>query len=481
MLVSFLRRLGADVVPFLPDRTGSGYGFHWPTMERLVGQGVRLFVSVDHGSAAVDAITRAKERGIDVIVADHHEMSPVLPPALAVINPKRPDSAYGFPSLCGTGVAMKVAWAVAQDLSPGARVTDEMRDFLLEGLALAVLGTVADVVPLRGENRVIVRHGLRVLEGRTRPGIAALLDVSRARAPLRAQDVAFRLAPRINAAGRMGSAELALELLLTDDAVRAREIAQRLDAENERRRAVERAIAEEARAQALAEYGPSPRGGIAMMSETWHHGVIGIVAARLVDEFNVPVVLVGVRGGVGRGSARTVRGIALHEALAACGTHLVAHGGHAGAAGLTIEPGRFPRFREAFHDWVAERLDDDARAPTLQVDAEVAPEEVNPALCADLDRLEPFGEGNPPVVLALRDVAVSGTPRRMGASNEHVSFFVGRGGRALRCVAFRDAARLAPLLRTGARVDVAFTPQRNDFRGSDEAEGAVVDLRPSAP
>jgi single-stranded-DNA-specific exonuclease len=157
----------------------------------------------------------------------------------------------------------------------------------------------------------------------------------------------------------------------------------------------------------------------------------------------------------------------------------LALGGHAGAAGLTIEPERFPRFRDAFHEWVAERLDDDTRAPTLHVDADVAPEDVNPALCADLERLEPFGEGNPPVVLALRGVTVSGTPRRMGASNEHVSFFVGRGGRALRCVAFRDAARLAPILQPGARIDVAFTPQRNDFRGSDEAEGAVVDLRPT--
>jgi single-stranded-DNA-specific exonuclease len=276
----------------------------------------------------------------------------------------------------------------------------------------------------------------------------------------------------------MGSAELALELLLTEDPVRAREIALRLDAENERRRAVERGVAEEARQRVLDEHGGAPRAGIALMSDRWHHGVIGIVAARLVDEFRVPVVLVGVRDGVGRGSARSVKGFALHEALAACGDHLVAHGGHASAAGLTIEPGRFGGFRDAFHRYVEERLDDAARSGSLAVDAEVRPEEVTPALCADLERMEPFGEGNPAPVLALRDVAVAGTPRRMGASNEHVAFHAGRDGRVLRCVAFREAARWAPLLVPGARLDVAVTPSLNSFGGSDEAEGTVVGIQP---
>src|SRR6185503_9726001 len=181
-------------------------------------------------------------------------------------------------------------------------------------------------------------------------------------------DVGFKLGPRLNAAGRMGSAELALELLLTDDPVRAREIALSLDAENERRRAVERGVAQEARERALREFGPSPRGGIALMSDRWHQGVIGIVAARLVDEFHVPVVLVSVNQGVGRGSGRTVKGFALHQALAACGEHLVAHGCHAGAAGLTIEPARFDGFRDAFHRYVEETLGDDTRAGSLEID-----------------------------------------------------------------------------------------------------------------
>jgi single-stranded-DNA-specific exonuclease len=398
---------------------------------------------------------------------------------VAVINPKRPDSAYAFPWLCGAGVAMKLAWAVAQDLSPGARVSDAMREFLLDALALAVLGTVADVVPLRGENRIIVRHGLKVLGARPSAGLSALLDVARAKAPLRASDVGFKIGPRLNAAGRMGSADLALELLLTDDPVRAREIALRLDTDNERRRAIERAVAEEARERVLTECGGVPRSGIALMSDRWHHGVIGIVAARLVDEFHVPVVLVGVQQGVGRGSARSVKGFALHQALAACGEHLVAHGGHAGAAGLTIEPTRFDGFRQAFHRYVETTLDDAAAAGSLAVDAELAPGDVTPELCASLERLEPFGEGNPAPVFVLRGVTVVGQPRRMGASSEHVAFHAGAGGRAVRCVAFRDARKWAPLLASGAALDVAITPERNGFRGSDEAEGRVVDLRPS--
>jgi len=478
VMVRFLRLLGARVVPFIPERTGSGYGFHWPTMQTLAATGVSLFISVDHGSAAVDAITKARAAGLDVVVADHHEMSPVLPPAVAIINPKRTDSAYPFPYLCGTGVAMKLAWAVAQDLSPGARVADDLRQFLLEALTYCVLGTVADVVPLVGENRVIVRHGLEVLAQSPRPGLAALLDVSKARAPLTAGDIGFKLGPRLNAAGRMGSASLALELLLTDDRDRAREIALKLDSENERRRKVEREVAEEARDRVLAELGSSPS-GIALMSDKWHPGVIGIVAARLVDEFQVPVVLVGVQSGVGKGSARSVKGFALHEAFAACSSHLVAHGGHAGAAGLTIDPPRFDAFRDAFVGYVERTLDADARVPQIRIDAETEPGGIDLRAAQSIARLEPFGEGNPAPVLALRGVQVSGRPRRMGSQNEHVAFFAGRDGRALRCVAFRDAARIVPLLESHPRVDVAFTPQVNEFRGNAEVEGRVVDVRPA--
>jgi single-stranded-DNA-specific exonuclease len=481
ILVRMLRMLGGKVVPHIPERTGSGYGFHWPTMERLIESGVSLFVSVDHGSAAVEPITNAKAAGVDVVVADHHEMSPTLPPAVAVINPKRTDSRYAFSSLCGAGVAMKLAWAVAQDHSPGARVSEQMREFLLDALALAVLGTVADVVPLRGENRVIVRHGLAVLGARPLPGLKALCDVSRAHAPLTAEDIGFRLGPRINAAGRMGDAALALELLLTDDPARASEIARRLDQDNTRRRAIEREVADEARERVLKECGSPPQGGIALMSERWHGGVIGIVAARLVDEFAVPAVLVSVHEGVGKGSARSVKGFALHDALAACGEHLIAHGGHAAAAGLTVDPAAFPAFQAAFQRYVESRLDPEDCVPSLAVDAEVSLDQLSVGLAASLERLAPFGEGNPAPVLALRRMQVIGKPRRMGDRNEHVAFFVGRDGTALRCVAFRHATQLLPLLDGSTLLDVAFTPQRNRFRGRNDLEALVLDVRPSDP
>lgn len=477
ILTRFLRMQGAEVVPFVPERGGSGYGFHWPTMQGMIERGVTLFVSVDHGSTAVEQVRLAGEHGADVVIADHHEMAPTLPPAVAVINPKRPDSEYGFPHLCGAGVGMKLCWAVAQDLSPGARVTDEMRGFLLDALGLAVLGTVADVVPLVGENRVIVRHGLKVLEARRMPGLAALLDVSRATPPFTAEDVGFRLGPRINAAGRMGSADLALELLLTDDPVRAGEIAQRLDLENERRRKVEREVADQARARVLEQLGEQPDGGIAVLGSSWHHGVVGIVAARLVDQFHLPSIVVGVQDGLGRGSARSVPGFALHEALAACGEHLVSHGGHAGAAGLTIEPDRFPAFQQAFDEYVRANLPSDARLPRLEIDAEVELRDLSLALVGSLDRLAPFGAGNRSPVVQLTDVEVVGRPRRMGRHDEHCSFFVGRGGDAVRCVAFRRAKEFWPLLEPGRRLDVALRPQRNDFRGRSDVEAHVLDLR----
>ncbi len=483
VLIRFLRQMGAErVVPLIPERTGSGYGFHWPTMERLArDEGVTLFVSVDHGCTAVDEVTRAQEAGLDVVIADHHEMAPQLPPAVAVVNPKRPDSEYEFPYLCGTGVAMKVAWALAQDMSPGARVTDEMREFLLTALGTAVLGTVADVVPLRGENRIIVRHGLRVLAERPTAGLRALLDISRATAPLDASDVGFRLGPRLNAAGRMGNARAALELLLTDDPVEARKLAEWLDDANTRRRAIERGVAEEAMERALAEFGPDPDGGIVLLGDEWHHGVIGIVAARLVDAFHVPVVMISAAGGVARGSARSVPGFVLHEALRACGEHLVAHGGHAAAAGLTIDPARFDGFRDAFTAYVRENLPIDARRPRLEVDAEVPLSALRPGLVAELARLAPFGAGNAEPVLAVRGVRVAGRARRMGQRGEHVAFHVRDEQSSLRLVAFRQAARFEPLLSDGGPIDVAFVPQRNQFRGRDEVEGVVRDIRRSDP
>lgn len=480
IVTRFLRMQGARVLPFVPDRSGTGYGFDWPTMQGMIERGVTLFVSVDHGSTAVDEVALAKEHGADVVIADHHEMSPTLPDAVAVINPKRPDSEYAFPSLCGAGVGMKLCWAVAQDLSPGSRVSDEMRGFLLDALGLAVLGTVADVVPLVGENRIIVRHGLRVLAARRMAGTAALLDVSRATPPFTAEDVGFRLGPRINAAGRMGSADLALELLLTDDPVRAAEIAQRLDTENDRRRKVERDVADQARARVLDELGESPDGGIAVLGSSWHHGVVGIVASRLVDQFHLPSIVVGVSDGLGRGSARSVPGFALHEALAACSEHLVSHGGHAAAAGLTIEPERFPAFQQAFDAYVREHLPRDARRPKLHLDAAVDLDQIGLELVGALDRLAPFGAANRAPVLLLRDVQVVGRPRRMGRQDEHVSFFVGNDGNAIRCVAFRKAAEFWPMLQTGRRLDVALRVKRNEFRGRSDVEAHVVDLRSAA-
>ena len=519
VLVRFLRRIQGEraaantegggaaapvgrVVPFIPERTGSGYGFHWPTMERLATeQGVTLFVSVDHGSTAVEPVRLAAERGWDVVIADHHEMAPTLPAAVAVVNPKRPDSEYGFASLCGTGVAMKLAWAIAQRMSPGARVSPDMRTFLLDALGTAVLGTVADVVPLRDENRVIVRHGLRVLDRDPPVGIRALLDVSRARSPLSASDVAFRLGPRLNAAGRMGSAQLALDLLLTDDPVEAGRIAKHLDRLNNERRGIERGVAEQAVQRVIDVYGEHPATGVVVLGDDWHHGVVGIVAARLVERFHVPAVVVSASDGVCRGSARSVPGLALHEALAACTEHLVAHGGHAMAAGLTMEPDRLEAFRAAFGDYVRENLHPDERRPRLLVDAYVRLGELGPGAVVDVGRLAPFGAGNPEPVFAARGVRVVGTPRRMGADRNHVAFHArdadgpaGSGGRvsrngsphqgtgsarAMRFVAFRIADRLVPLLDSGEPLDIAFTLQRNTFRGRDEVEGLVRDIRPS--
>jgi single-stranded-DNA-specific exonuclease len=451
--VLVLRELGAQVEWRLPSRFDEGYGLALETIERLAADGVALVVTVDCGITAVTEVARARELGLDVIVTDHHRPAESLPDCPVVAT--RP-SAYPCPDLCGTGVVHTLARVLLGEDHPA----------LARTLDLVALATIADVVPLIDENRALAAAGLRALARTRRPGLQALMKAARVDpAAVDAIAVAFRLAPRINAAGRLGRPDLALELLLTDDAGEAERLAAQLEDLNRERQSVEERILREA--VALVEsWSPEERArrGYVLWDEAWHEGVNGIVASRLVERFNRPVVLIAKSATGWKGSGRSIPAFDLHGALGACAEHLERFGGHRAAAGLSIETEQLDAFREAFAARADAVLDDAALRPMTTVDAIVPAHALTLALAEELDRLAPFGLGNPEPTLLVASVdAVS--PTTVG-EGKHLRFRIRQhdrdGGSA---IAFGLGSQLDRLQRPG-RYDVAFRLKENRWNGT---------------
>ncbi|HZN22349.1 MAG TPA: single-stranded-DNA-specific exonuclease RecJ [Gaiellaceae bacterium] len=453
LAVLVLRELGADVVWHLPSRFEEGYGVSRDTLARLADEGVGLVLTVDCGITAVEEIAEARARGLDVVVTDHHRPGETLPDCPIVAT--RPSS-YPFPELCGTGVVHKLGEALLGTDHPALR----------RGLDLVALATIADVVPLLDENRALAAAGLRALACTRRPGLQALMrNASVDPAVVESGAVAFRLAPRINAAGRLCRPDVALELVLTEDAEEAKRLAQELEGLNRDRQAVEDRILREATAlvEALPERQRRRRGYV-LWSEDWHEGVIGIVASRLVERFHRPVVLVTGSQDRWKGSGRSVPAFDLHGALGACSEHLERFGGHRAAAGLSIEPDRLEAFAEAFATHADRELaDDDLHVPTV-VDAVVSAEDLTLGLAQELDRLAPFGLGNPDVTLLVPGArAVS--PSLVG-DGKHLRFRVRQQERdAGSAIAFGQGFEL-DRLRAEGLFDVACRLKENRWNGT---------------
>lgn len=472
ILTGILRDLGAVVRPFLPSRFDEGYGLAVETVESLHAEGCGLLVTVDCGITAVEAVLRADELGLDVIVTDHHRPAATLPACPLVVP--RGHGAYPFPDLCGAGVAWKLGQALVERLGADPALLDRRLD-------LVALATVADLVPLVGENRGLVRAGLAELRRGTRPGLEALMRVAgvdRTRAG--STQIGFALAPRLNAAGRMGHPDAALELLTTDDPARARELAERLDLLNRERQAVEREILDDA--LAMAEALPEPRRsarGLVLHSAAWHPGVIGIVASRLVERLRRPVVLVALEGDEGRGSGRSVPAFDLHAALGACGEHLQAYGGHRAAAGVTVRADALEAFAEAFAEHADATLSDDDLHRPERVDAVASVADVSLDLADELHVLEPFGLGNPAVTLLLPAVELAGLTT-LGADRRHLRFAVRSAAGSCRTVQWGAGPALAELA-AGGRYDVACRVERNDFNGSSAVQLVARAVAPVPP
>ncbi len=472
----------------IPHRQ-EGYGLSSIALERLAAEGARVVVSVDCGVAAVEPAAAARRAGLDLIITDHHNPPPEgspWPDCLAIVHPRALGSTYPFTHLSGAGVAYKLAWrlcSLAAHATGRERVDTATAALLVDLLPLCALGTIADMVPLTGENRIIARFGLERMKHSPLTGLAALVHAAGLDGEkVSTWDVGFKLGPRLNAGGRMAHADGPLELFTTADPERARQIAETLEAHNAQRRAVEQRIADEAASRAI-ESGQTAPGhrGIVLAHPEWHQGVIGIVASRLVERFGRPAILLTEHGGLLHGSGRSIPGFNLHAALADCSEHLISFGGHDVAAGLKLRPENLGAFTHAFVAVCNQALTDEDLIPRLEIDAPATPDDLTPDAVRELDIIEPCGQGNPAVRLLLRGVRLIRPPTPMGKGGEHMALEVAAPGppataRTLRLVCWRMGAH-RPLLRAGQTIDAVIRPAISTYTGRPVVEPEAVDIR----
>ena len=471
-----LELLGADVVHFIPERLRDGYGLQPAAIDRLHAQGVALVVSVDCGIRGADAARRARELGIDLIITDHHEPDRELPPALAVINPKRTDCRYPDKHLAGVGVAFKVVQALCRASG---------RDAWLPGfIKIAAIGTLADVVPLVGENRVIAKIGLDLLSrGPHKVGLRALLDVCGLTGKtIDSYHISFMLAPRVNAAGRMSTPDIATRLLLaTDEAMApdARALATELDGENVRRQLEEAGVLAEAKKMVTADPAIGARSVIVVAGEAWHRGVVGIVASKLVDAFHRPAIVISIDGETAHGSCRSIAKFDMLGALERCAPLMLRFGGHRQAAGLTMASARIKELRAAVNEVADETLGPEDLMPRLRIDGDLTFRHITGGVVAGLASMAPFGAGNPRPVFAARRVEIINGPRTL--KERHLKMSLKQDGRIFQAIAWRAAEQHGYLCEHKAALDVAFSLEQNHFNGETHLELTLADCKRAEP
>ncbi|MDZ7780281.1 MAG: single-stranded-DNA-specific exonuclease RecJ [Gemmatimonadota bacterium] len=470
LLTRWLRGLGGRVVPFVPHRLRDGYDFSEAGLEAARHADATLILTADCGTVAHDTVAAAAREGRDVVVTDHHTVGEAPSPAYAVVNPKRPDCPYPDEGLSGTGLAYRVCELVG-------RALDEDLEPLARYLDLVALATVADLVPLSGENRVLVAYGLKRMARTTLPGLAALLDASGTAADeLTAGKLGFVVAPRINAAGRIGDADDALRLLLTDEPEEARALATALEEINRDRRLEDRRTEEEAFAELEQTYDPDRDYAVVLAADGWHPGIIGIVASRVVERIHRPVVMVALDGARGRGSARSVPGFHLYEALKACSEHLERFGGHRQAAGMDVLRDRVPALREALNAEARARMEENDLRPALRPDLALDPASVDLELVHWLTYLGPHGIGNPGPLFRTDGVRLEGS-REVG--HGHLKTVLTRDETRVEAIGFGLFARCPSETLAADGHDVLYRLEKNEWRGRATAQAKLVDVRPA--
>ena len=470
-----MEMLGGNVGHFIPERLKDGYGLQPAIIDRLHAEGARLIISVDCGIRGHDAARRARELGVDLIITDHHEPGAELPPAVAVVNPKRHDCAYPDKHLAGVGVALKLVQALCARAGKSS--------WLPAFVKIAALGTLADVVPLVGENRVIAKIGLDMLsKGPHKVGLRALLDVSGLTGRrVTGYDVGFVIAPRINAAGRMATPDIATRLLLASDEAlvdEARALAGQLNEENVRRQQEEASIVAAARKVVDTDPDVGARSVLVVAGEGWHRGVIGIVASKLVDAYHRPAIVLSVDGDEAHGSCRSIPSFDMLAALEACAPLLDRFGGHKVAAGLGLARDRIREFRHAVNAFADERLGPDDLRPRQRIDDQLTFRDLTGPVAADVMALAPFGAGNPKPVFAAHGIEIVDGPRRL--KERHLKMALRQHGRVLRAIAWRGVDRYGFLEGRQDPIDLAYSLEQNEFNGETYLELVVADVRPAA-
>jgi len=471
LLISFLRRMGLNCSYFIPNRFDDGYGLNSDSLGRIIALGTTLIVSVDCGITSVEEAELCRQQRIDLIILDHHSPKETIPNACAVVNPLQPGCLYPFKSLAGVGVAFNLLVALRRRMrQDGTFDGQEEEPDVREWLDLVALGTIADVVPLVGQNRVYAYFGLKRLGSSCRPGIEALKRVSGVKGGVTCGQVGFRLAPRLNAAGRMESAVPGVELLLGSDAEELAIIAGELDSANVERQTIERGILAEVIALVEKDGDYPARRSIVLASSSWHQGVVGIVASRIAERYHRPTILIALDDkGKGRGSGRSIPGFHLLEALTCCAEYLDRYGGHRYAAGVGLSLDKLDDFAAAFEETAARILADDELIPTLEIDAEVCPIDVSPVLAVELKRLEPFGAGNPEPTLLMRGIRV--LDRRM-VGDGHLKLSLSSDGQKFSAIAFRQAN-----FDSDGLIDAAFFPEINVWNNRESLQLRIKAIR----
>ena len=478
LLQQVLRAFGLQANVYLPHRMDEGYGLSRDGVENCLKKyPTNLLLAVDCGSTAIETIAWLRERGVDVIVLDHHQISTPPPAAVALVNPQAATSdirplTSDFRELCSVGLAFKLAHALVKrgrEMNLPVAADYDLRPLL----DLVALGTIADLVPLTGENRILVTAGLERLNATERPGLIALKQVAQSPAQLTTFDVGFQLAPRLNASGRLETAEESLHLLLADDMEDAMPLAQKLDSQNRERQKIERSIAEEVSGAIRARFNPETDYVIVEGQLLWHIGVVGIVSSRVLNEFYRPTFIIGGEGGNWRGSGRSIVGFDLAAALRECDDLLVRHGGHAMAAGLTIHPDNLDAFRTRLNGIAKRTLKREDLQPPLRLDAEVNLGDITLDTLAELDQLRPMGQGNPAVQFYVRNITHQRPLQRMGAEKQHVKLWLTDGKTSHEAVWWNAGKESLPV----GRFDLAFAPQVNDYNGRRTVQLKVLDWR----
>ena len=472
LLINTFRHLDFPVQPYIPNRFEEGYGLNKEAIHKLKKNGCDLLITVDCGITSVEEVELANSLGIDVIITDHHQPRPdALPPAIGLITPKMPESEYPFDGLAGVGLAFKLAHGLMDggDIAP----------FLQSQLDLVALGTVADVAPLVGENRVLSSLGLVELNKRERPGIKALCDVANHsdNKLIVGYTLGFVLGPRINAVGRMDEATKVVELLTTESYEKAMPIAEEMETHNQNRREVQNQIQEQAAAKIEKDRDHEEKRGLVVYDKDWHRGVVGIVASRILNRYYRPVFVLAIDGDEAHGSGRCIEGMNLAHSLNACTDLLVKHGGHQAAAGLTIKTKNIDEFAVRFNQYACDHLSDEDLIPKLKVDLEAQSSHLTLQALEELQQLEPFGEDNPPPRLAMRNLRLQKPPSLIGKEKNHIKLSVTDGGQTLDAVGWQMSDYFIALKGKNVRLDLAFVPEINEWNDSRSIQLKIEDLR----